>query len=198
MGFMPVPIAERRRRLSWVEAGSEAELLEAAQELSDRASSVPKDLGDMAPDVTNLPQLVGRTRGLQATVVALTALLDAHIEMKEIALSDLNTVVNAASTEYDHRVSRRPELAQHYARLALYGSLRGQAIVEGRARARQTQQQIADAAAQASQAAAGQTSTPATTNTVTVTSLGTPQAVSNPSAPAATAKPTVKATSKRT
>ena len=180
-GFQVVPIDERRRRLLWVEASGRSDLIAAIKELADHAPALQSDLGDMAPDVTVLPDLASRIEGLEASIAAQQALLDAHTQMLEIALSDGHSIVSVAFGEHQHRVDRIPGLGPKYSRLVTYGGLRGHAVAQGRFRAKQVQAQVADAVADVSVPAATTTAAPAVTFTTAIPS----PAAATPVAPAA-------------
>jgi hypothetical protein len=157
VGYIAPELTARRQRIQWVSADSESELLDAARELAARADKVPQELGDLAPALGDLGELIVRVDGLQGTVAALRELLAAHEHLLELGLSDMHNVVTGCHDEYAHRAPRRPALATHYTRVVKYVTLRGQRVVEGRARARATQSLVDAAAAQAQPEPAGRT-----------------------------------------
>lgn len=72
---------------------------------------------------------------MEASVRHQKALLAAHLELEDIALSDAQELLEAVNEEYAHKVKKSPALAQKYPMLAAFFKARGDAISEGMARA---------------------------------------------------------------
>lgn len=162
-GYRAVDIKERRQRLARVNDDDVAELVAALRELHARRAHVPADLGDMAPDVSRSGDLVARIEGLDATINALEAQLEAHRQLRELALSDADNVVRAAHGEYAHRVDRKPEIVRHYPSTVRYAAAHGRAVAEGISRARDSEVRVTAAEARARAEAAAPAEAPAAT-----------------------------------
>jgi len=134
--YQPTNADVRRRLLRVVSGELSAEALQALEEIVRNKATFQKDLGELAPSPEPAERLLARVREVDATLVALEALLQFHREIEDIALSDVVHLLEAANTEYEHRVSRLPQLATRYSALARFFEARSAAVSAGIERSR--------------------------------------------------------------
>jgi len=136
LGYRPTDADQRRRALRVVASDLQAEAILALEELTANASTLKQDLGELGPDPAPAKVLLARTQEIGKTIAALSALLQFHREIEDIALSDAVVLLEMAYKEYQHRVDRLPQLAQRYSSLERFFRFRSAAISEGMARAK--------------------------------------------------------------
>jgi hypothetical protein len=138
-GYRPAAPEERKRRLRPIAETLRAESLRALREVAARGpDKVKAELGDLAPPTDSAGQLATRIEGLEATLGALRALVAAHEEIEDIALTDAQVLLENLFEEYQHRAGKVPSLAQSYPQLVSYFAGRSALISEGRARSKKT------------------------------------------------------------
>jgi hypothetical protein len=136
-GYRPAPPEERKRRLRPIAETLRAEALRALREVAARGpDKVKAELGDLAPPTAAAEQLATRIEALEATLGALRALVAAHEEIEDIALTDAQVLLENLFEEYQHRSGKIPALAQSYPQLVSYFAGRSALISEGRARSK--------------------------------------------------------------
>ena len=136
-GYRPAAPEERKRRLRPIAQTLRAEALRALREVGARGpDKVKAELGELAPHTGAAEQLASRIESLEATLGALNALVAAHEEIEDIALTDAQVLLENLFEEYSHRASKLPGLAQSYPQLAGYFAGRSALISEGRARSK--------------------------------------------------------------
>lgn len=141
--FKPTEIEKRRRSLRAIPGALASEGLHALEEIVANEATFQKDLGELAPNAAPVGKLVARIQTLDATLAALNAQVEYHMELEDIAQSDMIEILEAAYREYEHRVDRMPQLAKRYQALVRFFEARSAAISAGIERARAEKEKAA-------------------------------------------------------
>jgi hypothetical protein len=129
--FKPTEAEKRRRSLRMIPASLHSEALHALQEVVTNEATFQQDLGELAPSPAPAKKLVARVQTIDASLGALRAQLEYHLELEDIAQSDMLEILEAAYREYEHRVDRMPQLAKRYQALVRFFEARSAAISAG-------------------------------------------------------------------
>jgi len=134
--YKPTDPDTRKKRLRRVADGQEAEALDAGKESAALGKQLGELLGQHAPDPAKTQAIVERVEAIDEALAPATSLVQFLSELREIALSDLQMVLERENKLYQTNVEFEPALAQHFKKLVKYFSLRGAAISAGKAQAK--------------------------------------------------------------
>lgn len=135
-GYQPTEPEVRNKRLRKMPRQLTAEAHAALRALARRGEHMRGDLGEFAPDARLAQQLARDIEEAAATKSLVMAQL-AYLEEKEdLLLSDGMVLLEHAHKDYEYRVQRVPQIAEHYRELAEFIAARNKAISEGIARAK--------------------------------------------------------------
>ncbi len=142
-GFKPTEVDKRRRSLRIIPGSLHSEALHALAEIAANAATFRQDMGELAPDPVPAQKLAARIQTIDSTLGALNAQLEYHLELEDIAQSDMLEILEAAYREYEHRVDRMPQLAKRYQALVRFFEARSAAISAGIERAKAEKEKAA-------------------------------------------------------
>jgi len=138
--------------------------VEALREIEGRAKAHGRELGDLAPDPTLCGEVADDLAAIDAVIARLDELRSFAVEWRTAAEDAVVPMLKSAAEEAAPRVERGLVDAESYAKLLRYGGLQGEAIVEGRARAKRARSAMA-AKTKDDEAPANDTTSPAKTGT---------------------------------
>ncbi len=134
-GYSPLTV-DLKRRLRKLSRKDTAEAQAAAKQIIDNEATYQEDLGEDAPTLDKIKYLAPMFEGNAQTVFRLEALLQFHQDKQQVLASDLITLLEETNTELEHRMRKRPHLADRYQALRKLFQMRRKAIADGIARTR--------------------------------------------------------------
>lgn len=139
-GYQQAPVRERRR-LRRVSEEESPGVVQSLQQYAARGAEVRVELGELVAKPAEAAHLADRIEAALATRTALVALLGYTNELLSIARSDGLVLLEEAHDEITHRARRRPQLLRTYDGTVRLIAARGEAISEGLARRRKSEQE---------------------------------------------------------
>jgi hypothetical protein len=126
----------RSKRLRKLEGTLRSEASDALREAAKRGAALKTDLGTFAPDPAQAAALVERLGQTSDLVTTAEDLVRYARELDQIAAGDAVLYLEAENKEYKNALSHNAGLATRYAALKKFFDARGDAVRQGRARAK--------------------------------------------------------------
>lgn len=138
---------ETIRSLSKLAQDQEAELAMAVQQISEKNATFRTRFGELAPDVSAVPELWKRYREAETSLQVAQAQVAYFGDVAQVALHDLLQIVDLVDETVRAPASRNTQVHSDFSAVLKISDQRGQAIRDGRARARAERNAVATAMA---------------------------------------------------
>ena len=138
-GYIPSPLSDTKG-LRRIAGKLDAEAAQALDQCIERGKELQLELGDGVSSVERLIALKEKKKRLLAIKARLASLKQFIEEADDITNHDLATALSDLGDEVEHRLKKKPQLANNYDLLLKYSSAHGELIAEGRVRAQEKKQ----------------------------------------------------------
>lgn len=139
--------------------------VEALREVAARGEARGRELGDLGPDPVICGEVGEELAAIDAVIARLDELRAYAVEWRTAAEDAAIPMLKGAAEQAAPRVERGLVDAESYPKLLRYAGLQGEAIVEGRARAKRVRSAMAARTKGAQEAPANDSAAPAKTGT---------------------------------
>jgi Mg/Co/Ni transporter MgtE len=139
VGYIPSPLSDTKG-LRRIAGKLDAEALQALDQCIERGKELKIELGDGVSSLEQLTALKEKKKRLLVIKARLASLKQFIEEADDITNHDLATALSDLGDEVEHRLKKKPQLANNYDLLLKYTNAHGELIAEGRVRAQEKKQ----------------------------------------------------------